>query len=290
MKNIYFTPGPSQLYPTVKQHIAEALREDIPSISHRSATFRDIVKQTTEDLRSLLGIPTNYRIFFVSSGTEAMERIIQNCVNKRSVHFVNGAFSKRFFTTAKELGKQAEMIEAKPGEGFTFQDTAIPNDAELLCFTHNETAAGTAIPAADIYAVAKQNPQALIAVDTVSSAPYVDLDYTKLDCVFFSVQKGFGLPAGLGIIIVSPRAMDKARKMTEDGKLIGSYHTFPAMEAQAEKYQTVETPNVLTIYLLGRVIRDMTDKGIDVIRKETEEKAMLLYTYFDKHSDMKPFV
>jgi phosphoserine aminotransferase len=313
---VYFTPGPSQLFPSVKQHINQALEDGIPSLSHRSAAFHEIVKQTYEGLRALLGIPSDYHIFFVSSGTESMERIIQNCVDERSMHFVNGAFSKRFYDTAKELGKRPEIIFAEPGQSFDFVSlysknelsfpwtgesrrlqthgsptgSGMTEEAELICFTHNETSTGVTIDLEEVYKIKKQSPMSLIALDIVSSAPYVQVDYTKLDCVFFSVQKGFGLPAGLGIIVVSPRAMQKAQKRRTAGGAVGSYHSFPAMEEQAQKFQTVETPNVLTIFLLSKVLQDMLEKGIDTIRKETEEKAALLYDFFDNHPQMKPFI
>src|SRR5258706_11076525 len=100
MNKIYFTPGPSQLYPTVRKHIDEALAEDIGSISHRGKKFEELFSQTVTNLRMLLKVPQTRRIFFLSSGTEAMERVIENCVKKESFHFVNGSFSKRFFDTA----------------------------------------------------------------------------------------------------------------------------------------------------------------------------------------------
>jgi len=107
MKKIFFTPGPSQLYPTVEKHLAKGLSENLYSISHRSKLFQQIYLETTSNLKKLLKIPENYSIFFVSSGTECMERIVENCVEKYSFHFVNGAFSQRFYETAVELKKQA---------------------------------------------------------------------------------------------------------------------------------------------------------------------------------------
>ena len=289
MKNIYFTPGPSHLYPTVKQHIRQALDEDIPSLSHRSEKFHTIVKSVYDRLRDLLHIPADYQIFFVASGTEAMERILQNCVNESSFHFVNGSFSKRFYQTALELKKQAVAHTVAVGEAFDFAKVTIPN-TELIAFTHNETSAGTAIPLDDIYRIAKSHPDSLTVVDIVSSVPYVNLDYSKLDCVFFSVQKGFGLPAGLGVLIISPRALQKGMQRAKNGGDVGSYHRFETMYVQAQKYQTIETPNVLDIYLLSNVISDMLQKGITVIRKETDKKAALLYTFFDSHNSLRPLV
>ena len=63
--------------------------------------------------------------------------------------------------------------------------------------------------------------QRLLAVDAVSSLPYPDFDYTILDSVFFSVQKGFGLPAGLGVWMVNDRCIAKAEQLLSRGISIG---------------------------------------------------------------------
>ena len=290
MKKIFFTPGPSQLYPTVATHFQNGLRDDIGSISHRGKDFQKLFQDLTSNLKKLLTIPDDYSIFVVGSGTEAMERTIQNCVGKYSFHFVNGSFSKRFFETARELGKNPTAIETPFGEGFDFQRVKIPQKTELLCFTHNETSTGVMLPVAEITKIAKKYPEMLVAVDVVSSAPYVDLNYKFFDVVFFSVQKLFGLPAGLGIMIVSPRAIKKSQELLQKGINIGSYHSFPSLLKYAEKYQTPETPPVLEMYVLGKVIEDMLAVGIDTIRKETEQKATLLYDFLDNSSIFSAFV
>src|SRR5258706_10220842 len=100
MKQIFFTPGPSQLYPTVTNHIAAGLKKNIPSISHRSQRFQDIFHDAVDGIKTLLAIPKNYNIVFVSSGTESMERIIENTVEKNCFHFVNGSFSTRWYEVA----------------------------------------------------------------------------------------------------------------------------------------------------------------------------------------------
>lgn len=282
---IYLTPGPSQLYPTIKQHILESLEDDIPSLSHRSEKFRSFVKDIYVDLRKLLDIPDDYHVFFTASATEAMERIIQNCVAEKSFHFVNGSFAKRFYQTAIELKKQSDIYSVDIGKGFDFKNVKILKNTELIAFTHTETSGGTAVPMEEIYSIGKKNKKALIAVDVVSSIPYVNIDYKKVDLVFFSVQKGFGLPAGLGLLIVNPRAFKKAESLRKKGFNVGSYHKFQTMLEQAQKFQTIETPNVLDIYLLKCVLNDMLKKGIDVIREETEKKAKMIYTFFDEHSE-----
>ena len=137
----------------------------------------------------------------------------------------------------------------------------------------------------------RTNPSALLVVDAVSSLPYPDFDYSQLDSVFFSVQKGFGLPAGLGVWMVNEKCIAKAESLLSKGISIGSYHNIPSLQSHAVKYQTPETPNVLGIYLLSKVVGDMVRRGI---RHDYERKQNIKQHFFirrlDKHPVLKPFV
>ncbi len=286
---INFTPGPSQLYFTVENHIRQAIRSHIGSISHRSKEFESIFADTTLGLRELLAIPDDFHIFFCGSATEIWERSVQNLVVSHSFHLVNGAFSKRFFEIAGQLGKHPVKKEVPLGLGFE-NDLQIPPETELIAVTHNETSTGVSLPLEFIYSLKKKNSDSIIIVDAVSSLPYPAFDYKKIDAVFFSVQKGFGLPAGLGVWIVNNRCIDRAERILSRGISIGSYHSLPVLLANAKKHQTPETPNVVGIYLLGKVVHDMLRRGIGIIRKETEYKAAILYQALQAHPDLSPFV
>jgi phosphoserine aminotransferase len=120
MKKIYFTVGPSALYPTVPKHIAQAVKTAIPSLSHRSEAFKTIFKDTVDNLRELLAIPQTHHIYFTTSALEAMERTIQNTVYKHSFHFVNGSFSREFYQIATDLGKKTVRSDAPNGKSFDF--------------------------------------------------------------------------------------------------------------------------------------------------------------------------
>lgn len=290
MSNIYFTVGPSQAYPTINKHIKSAIDEEVLSMSHRGSQFMDIYQSVEDQLKKLLSIPSDYSIYFLSSGTEGMERVIQNTVEKKSYHIVTGTFGDRFYKASTELGKSASAHVFNPTDGFSAADVSVPTDAELIAFTHNDTSTGMQIPMDEIYAVGEQNSDALIAIDTVSSMPAVDIDYSKVDAVFFSVQKGFGLPAGLGVLIVSPRAVNKSIKLAKNGVVIGSYHNFLQLKKYAEKLQTPDTPNVLGIYLLNKILSDLLKTGIKQIRRETKEKAEMLYHFFEESKEFSPVV
>lgn len=287
MTLINFTPGPSQLYPTVEGHTLQAFREKIPSLAHRSKTFEAIYRGADEKLRALLGIPSHFHIFFAGSASEIFERSIQNLVEQHSFHLVNGAFSKRYFEIAQLLCKQPVKMEVEEGQGF--RQVVIPEGAELVAITNNETSTGVRTSVELIADARKQSP-ALISVDAVSSLPYPVFDFRQLDSLFFSVQKAFGMPAGLGVWIVNDRCLEKAAELESKKVCTGSYHSLSSFRKHEINFQTPETPNVLGIYLLDKVAGDFLLKGVDVMRRETEYKADLLYQALARHGKIKAFI
>jgi phosphoserine aminotransferase len=290
MSKIFFTPGPAHLYPTTEGHILNAIKENIGSISHRGKQFQVIYEEADLNIRALLGVPNDFKIFFTGSATEIWERIIQNTVENHSTHFVNGSFSKKFHEFSGELGNTALKFEVPFGKGFDLNAYQIPSETELICVTHNETSSGVMMPVSDINTLKAANPNAIIAVDAVSSVPYPQFDFTKIDTVFFSVQKGMGLPAGLGVWIVNDRCIAKANAIKAKGKSIGTYHSLPSLLSNGSKFETPSTPNVFGIYLLAKVTGDMLRKGVDTIRKETELKASKLYAFAQESSLLDIFV
>jgi phosphoserine aminotransferase len=286
----YFTPGPSQLYPTVAGHLQQALADGIGSISHRSKAAEASVQATTEALRALLGLPAEHSIFFLPSATECWERILQNCVQRESFHLVNGSFSEKFHKTALLLGKTSSAHGVPYGEGFDLGKLQVPDSAELIALIANETSTGVQMPPEDIAAIRRQHPDKLIAVDVVTAAPHAEIDYADTDLAYVSVQKGFGMPAGLAVLVVSPRALEKARKLETAGQYTGAHHSFAQLHKNALLHQTPCTPNVLFIHLLGKVAQDMLQKGIGTIRRETREKAALLEAAVSRNSSLELFV
>ncbi|GAA4415341.1 alanine--glyoxylate aminotransferase family protein [Nibrella viscosa] len=291
MKQTYFTPGPAELYPTFYQHLQTALDEQIGSISHRSQRFRDIYRFTDEQLRAMLNIPASHAILFTGSASEVWERLLLNCVEHESFHLVNGSFSRKFYDYAKALHKYAHIAEKPFGEGFDYADAEVPEYAELVCVTHNETSSGVQMRTPEIHKLKRKYSKKLFAVDMVSSAPYPDLDFSVIDSAFFSVQKAFGMPAGLGVWIVNDKCLEKAERLQRyEGSVIGAHHTLPALWKNYQTFETPATPNVLGICLLGKIAEDMNTIGIDTLRRQTEEKARMLYKFLESSDLYEPFV
>ncbi len=290
MKPVYFTPGPSELFYTVPDHLKKGLREHIFSINHRSSRFREIVAETKSNLTELFQLPDGYRMAFVSSASEVWERIVLNLVEENAGFIVNGYFSERFANIAEQWGRNTERYDVNHGTCADIDKIQFSDGVEVIGITHNETSTGATHPLDEIYKLRDKYPDSLIAVDIVSSAPVYDIDFDKIDTAYFSVQKGFGLPAGLGVWIYNQRCLDKTLEMEKRGVMTGSYHKLSRLTEQIDHDQTASTPNMMGIYLLGKVAGDMLEKGIDMIRRESRYKAALTYEAFEKNPHMDTFV
>ena len=249
-KVITFNVGPSKVYPEVRQYLQDAFDQNILSISHRSAAFDAFSKNAIELMHQKLNIPADYTIMYTGSATESWEIISQDIVNEKSVHFFNGEFGKKWFEYAKFIVPTTIGYKFDENTAIKLADYQIPTNVEILNFTLNETSTGTQVRTTIIDEAKSKFPNSLIAIDTTSCIGGMAIDFPKYDIIYGSVQKCFGLPAGLGLLICSPKALAKA---TEKG-VTGRYNSLLKLVEYIKIYQTSYTPNVLDIYLLSRVL------------------------------------
>ncbi len=285
MKDIFFTPGPSELFFTVEDHIRNGFKNNIYSISHRSIEFKKIYEDCTNNLKSFLNIPDGYHIAFLSSANEIWERIIQNLIEEESGHCINGAFSKKFHDFAL-LNK----INAIPYNynNKEYKIDEISKSHELLALTLNETSTGIMCNKNTISKI-RSKVDSLIALDCVSGIPSIPFNISDVDTFYFSVQKCFGLPSGLGVWIYNDECLNKHNKLKEK-KITGTYHSLNKLHQMGLKYQTPETPNVLGIYVFSKVVKDMMNVGIENIIRDTNYKSTLLYNTINNHPGLKPYI
>lgn len=281
---VSFEVGPSESYQKTLPANIDALLEGVLSKSHRGVWFQKLFASVRSQLRELMDVPAGYEIFILASGTEAMERAIQNCVDKVVVHFVYDAFSLRWYETSKELRRHAVKYPESPLFGTIpdFSEFQLPENTEAVCFTINATSTGAMVGADEISEFRRRHPNVLIMIDMVSCAPLSNIDLSLVDVAFFSVQKGFGLPAGLAFIFVSPHAMQKAQKISAENS-IGSYHSFLTLAKFAAKNETPETPPVLHLYLLEKVLQSFLHIGHERLLAQATRYARELYVFFDQH-------
>lgn len=260
---ITFFPGPSQVYPEIKQYLMDAFDSGIVSVSHRSAQFNQLSEETIQLLRLKLAIPENYTILYTTSATECWEIIAQSATKKQSIHFHSGAFGEKWFQYAKALHPLAREKSMHLNEPLLLDYMEIRDEDEIICLTQNETSNATQIDLETMAMVRGAFPQKLIAYDCTSSMAGIHLPFSLGDIWFASVQKCFGLPSGLGLLILSPSAVGRMVELGEKSH----YNSALTMLKHMEQFQTSCTPNVLGIYLLNRVLHqiptiEITEKRI----------------------------
>lgn len=270
---INFYPGPSKIYTELEAFTSEAFQSGILSMNHRSDAFMEMLEQTVSLLKEKLLIPQDYAVCLVSSATECWEIIAQSLAESRSYHLYNGAFGEKWYSYTRKLFPRAQAVEfdvnCPPGR-FTYSKTT----NALLCLTHNETSNGSAIPA-DSLRDLRKHFNGLIAVDATSSMAGVTLEWNQADIWFASVQKCFGLPPGLGILILSPEAIDQANRLNENSH----YNSLRFLLDNFSKNQTPYTPNTLGIYLLNRILGQGPAIGETAAR--ISERALSWYSFFE---------
>lgn len=247
---ISFYPGPSRVHDKIPQYVKDAFKEGVLSINHRSEAFTDISKRTVLLLREKLGIPDEYTVFFTSSATECWEIIAQSVIKTKSYHLYNGAFGQKWFEYTKRLQPEAQAVTFSINEKLAIKGLEVKKENNVICITQNETSNGTQVSQDILKSLKKKYPSSLIAVDATSSMAGIKLDFKAADIWFASVQKCFGLPAGLGIMLCSPQAMKQVETIAERNH----YNSLTFMSEMMAKWQTPFTPNVLAIYLLMRVL------------------------------------
>ncbi|NJM25038.1 MAG: alanine--glyoxylate aminotransferase family protein [Bacteroidia bacterium] len=277
---VSFYPGPSRVHDDVPAYVKDAYKEGILSQNHRSDAFMKMAEKTVRLLKHKLDIPQNYKIYFTSSATECWEIVAQSVVTQVSYHLFSGAFGEKWYdytrrirpgATAMPFDREAELNPAKLKLG---------RSKGVICITQNETSNGTQVSMDTLKALRKRHPSRIIAVDATSSMAGVDLDFKAADIWLASVQKCFGLPAGLGLLVCSPQALKEAFKINERNH----YNSLPFLNDMMNKWQTSCTPNVLGIYLLMRVMKDT--KHIGDVHKKTMQRYQLWESWLESRSNM----
>ncbi len=293
---ITFYPGPSKVYPQVEGYMQDAFRSGILSMNHRSQGFMDVLRETIRLMHLKLNIPDDYTIYLVSSATEAWEIIAQSLTDHHSAHHYNGAFGKKWFSYASHIVPQTSgslfpIEQTITSHLFDHENDTVRADFnrqrleeyEVLCLTHSETSNGTHIRMEDLAQI-RAMTHALIAVDATSSLGGVAFDWSLGDVWFASVQKCLGLPAGLGIMVCSPKTLEKAKTVND----ILRYNSLLFMHENFEKYQTHYTPNTLGIYLLMRVMEQV--ETIQKVGAGIEKRAAMLYNFLENETSWQPLV
>lgn len=241
--NPRFSSGPCAKPPTFE---LSKLADAPLGRSHRASVGKAKLKSAIEGTREILGIPADYRIGIVpASDTGAVEMALWSLLGERKVEMLAWeSFGAGWVTdVVKQLKIDAEVKTADYGQIVDLASVDCTND---VVFTWNGTTAGVRVPNADWIA---DDRAGLTICDATSAAFAMDLPWDKLDVTTFSWQKVLGGEAAHGVIVLSPRAVERLEsytpawplpkifRMTKGGKLIEGIFTGA----------TINTPSMLAV-------------------------------------------
>ena len=272
-----FSAGPAVLPKTVLQQAQAEMLDwrgsgmSVMEMSHRGREFTGILEKTEADLRSLLAIPTNYKVLFLQGGAIAENAMIPlNLLNGKSADYaITGGWSRRSVDDARAFGN-INIVTSTEAEGYKhvpdFASWQLNKDAAYLHICTNETMSGVEF---DGLPNAGGVP---IVADMSSHILSRPIDVSQYGVIYAGAQKNIG-PAGLCIVIVRDDLLDRASPQT------------PAVfdwKTQANNQSMINTPPTYSIYIAGLVFEWLLAQGgVAAIEKVNIAKANLLYDYID---------
>jgi alanine-glyoxylate transaminase/serine-glyoxylate transaminase/serine-pyruvate transaminase len=214
-----FIPGPTNIPEAVRQAM------NVPMQDMRAPDFGDLTLGLFADLKKVLRTETGEVMMFPGSGTGAWEAAITNTLNPGDKVLMSrfGQFSTLWVEMAERLGLDVEVIDVPWGAGVPVKEYARrlgadkKDEIKAVFVTQNETATGVT---SDVAAVRRVMDEcfhdALLFVDGVSSIASIDfrMDDWGVDLAVTGSQKGLMLPAGLGILGVSQKAIEASKTAT----------------------------------------------------------------------------
>jgi len=251
----------------------------VMEISHRSSTFEAIIARAEADIRTLAGVPDNYRILFLQGGASLQFSMVpMNLLTegRTADYLMTGTWADKAAGEARKVGTVHET-GSTAADGFS----RIPTDAECeltpgaayVHMTSNNTIEGTEWhrlpPVGDV-------PLVCDASSDIFSGP---IDISKYGLVYGGAQKNLG-PSGVTLVIV------------RDDLLARSAKTLPTMlnyAIQAENGSLYNTPPAFGIYVLGLVVQWLLELGgLPAIDALNERKAGRLYAELDRTGFWRP--
>lgn len=290
LHKLSFMVGPTAISQEVYDDLAALSTSRIVEISHRGKECAQLIEETVNQVRAFFKVPNDYTVLFATSATEVWDMMTNCLIDKKSFHFCNGNFSTAFWRCANSWHKEALKDEVEWG---TLNDYTmdIPSDAELVSLAYVETSSCVSCSAEDIRGLRERHPDKLLAVDITSAAGTADFEIANADVWYFSVQKGMGLPSGLSLVFVSPKAATKAQEAKKMGRSVGCFQLADNIRMMQEKFQTIQTPNILGIYLLKQQLTRWNKAGgIKMVAQTLAERANRIYAFFENHPKYTPFV
>jgi alanine-glyoxylate transaminase/serine-glyoxylate transaminase/serine-pyruvate transaminase len=264
--NHLFIPGPTNVPEAVRQAM------NVPMQDMRAPDFGDLTLGLFADLKRLFRTESGRVMMFPGSGTAAWEAAMTNTLSPGDKVLMSrfGQFSHLWVEMAERLGLDVICVDVPWGGGVPVSDYArilgedSKGDIKAVFATHNETATGVTSDVAAVRLVMDEcGHNALLFVDGVSSIGSVDfrMDDWRVDLAVTGSQKGLMLPAGLGILAVSEKAIEASKTATSRR----AYFEFRDMLTLNETGYFPYTPPTQLFHGLRKSLDRIFAEGLDTV-------------------------
>ena len=279
MARVYnFSAGPAVLPEAVLKEAAAEMLDyggtgmGVMEMSHRSKAYQNILDTAEADLRSLMGIPENYKVLFLQGGASQQFAMVPMNLMKNKVadYIVTGVWAKKAWQEASMYG-QANVVASSADKNFSYipdcSDLPISENADYVYICENNTIYGTKF---------KEFPNTKgkdLVADVSSCFLSEPVDVSKYAMIYGGVQKNIG-PAGVVIAII------REDLITED--VLPGTPTMLRYKTHADAGSLYNTPPAYGIYICGKVFKWLQQLGgLEAMQAVNEKKAAILYDFLD---------
>ncbi|KAJ3064048.1 hypothetical protein HK102_008298 [Quaeritorhiza haematococci] len=285
-----FSAGPAVLPRPVLERVQSELLNwnntgcSIMELSHRSKEFTASLNQTEATLRSILNVPSNYKILFMQGGaTTQFSAVVLNLLKRPDQpidYIVTGAWSEKAVQEARNLRANVNVVTTTKG---TKHNGSLPPrdtwklsgpDAAFVYYCSNETIHGVELPDP----LLKPDGNVPIVCDMSSNILTRPVDVSKFGVIYAGAQKNIG-PAGVTIVIIREDLVNLRSTLSEEEK--AKLLPVPIMldyKVCADNGSMYNTPPTFGIYVDGLVFEWVRDLGgLDAMAKRSGEKSGALY-------------
>jgi len=276
-KQRIFTPGPTAPLPQA------ALAEAAPQPHHRSAEFRELLREVRQGLQ-LFFSTSNDVVLLTSSGTGGLEAVAASAITpgQRVICINGGRFGARWTDMARAFGADVVEIVAPPGQPADVAAVQRALDAGPACAVlvqGCETSTATLHPVREIAQIVRSRPETLMCVDGITwlGAHEVRPDDWGLDLVVGASQKALSMAPGLSFVSVSK----KAEQALEVRKGAPRYYFDLRRELLCQRnLETAFTPAISLVSACAAALHRVREVGLDALVRNAGQLAAMARAAF----------
>ena len=265
-RTLLMIPGPIEFEPAVLQALGA------PTASHVAPDFIEAFGQALERMRDVWLCPSGQPFIVAGSGTLAMDIPAANLIEPgdKALVLSTGYFSDRYAELLKRYGANVTVLSAPLGSTVDMKEvesTLKKDSYKLMTFTHVDTSTAVRVDPKPLGELGS-NYSVLTILDGVCSVAGEEIRQKawNIDVVLTASQKAVGVPPGLALLVVSPKAMSVWQKRKS---AVGNYYAdwknwLPIMEAyEARKPSYFGTPPVNLICALNISLGQILEEGME---------------------------